>query len=168
MTYFCGEFEDRDSIIRALRALKEKGLKPQDLDVFSSVPLELPRSALERRSHMSLGVVIGAITFFLLAVGFVYFTQYDYKIVTGGMPLFSFWATGVVFYEFTMFGAILTSLFLFLYESGLLGRRRLPAPVFEPGSICLRVHCRPEQQEAVSRLLETSGARNLGAAGETR
>lgn len=168
MSCFYGEFEDRDSIIRALRALKEQGLKPRDLDVFSSVPLDLPRSALERRSHMSLGVVTGAITSCLLAIGFVYFTQYDYKVVTGGMPLFSFWATGVIFYEVTMFGAIVTSLFLFLYESGLLGPGRLPAPVFEPGSICLRVQCQPEQQETVSRLLETSGARILGAPGETK
>ena len=74
---------------------------------------------------MSVAVVTGAnVTAFLLIVGFVYFTQYNYPLITGGMPIFSFWATGVVFYEMTMFGAIVTTLFWFIRESGLLRRGR--------------------------------------------
>jgi hypothetical protein len=166
--YITGEFGGRDAIVRVLRDLKENGLGPDDLDVYSDTPLELPRSVLERRTHMSLAVVTGAISASLLAIGFVYFTQHNYPIITGGMPIFSFWATGVVFYELTMLGAIVTSLFWFLRESGLLRRRRRPAPLYEPGSVALRVRCDPGQEQMVRQLLETAGGSKFtteGAAG---
>lgn len=165
--YLNGEFEERESVIQALRDLKDNGLAPEDLDVFSDVPLEIPRTALDRPSHMSLAVVTGAVAFCLLIVGFVYFAQHNYPIITGGMPIFSFWATGVVFYELTMFGAVLTSLFWFLRESGLLSRkRRLPAPSFQPGLICLRVRCAADQEHSVHQLLEKAGASNLSTEGD--
>ena len=165
--YLSGEFKDRGSTIQALRDLKAAGLGADDLDVFSDRPLELPRDAIDRRSHMSVAVVTGAITSCLLVIGFVYFTQYNYPVVTGGMPLFSFWATGVIFYELTMFGAIVTTTFWFLLEGGLLRRsRRPPAPSFEPGSISLRVHCDVGRQEVVRRVLETAGAENLATVSE--
>ena len=44
-----------------------------------------------------------------LATAFVYWAQNNYKLVTGGMPIFSFWATGVITYEMTMLGAIITT-----------------------------------------------------------
>ena len=165
--YLSGEFQNKEAVIRALQDLKENGLGPDAIDVFSDIPLELPRNALERPSHMSLAVVTGAITALLLAIGFVYFTQYNYPIITGGMPIFSFWATGVVFYELTMLGAIGTSLFWFLRESGLLRRAHRPlAPVFEPGLICLRVRCHPDQEHLVRRLFETAGVRTFTTEGE--
>jgi hypothetical protein len=167
--YLSGEFQERDSILRVLRDLKENGLGPDDLDVFSDVPLELPRSAIARRSHMSLAVVTGAIIFCLLIIGFVYFTQYNYPLITGGMPIFSFWATGIVFYELTMFGAIVTSLCWFLGESGLLRRKSVPrAPLFEPGQICVRVHCHQDKEQLVRRLLETAGASNFRTEDDTQ
>jgi hypothetical protein len=110
---------------------------------------------------MSLTVVTGAITTCLLVVGFVYFTQHNYPLVTGGMPLFSFWATGVIFYELTMLGAILTTLICFLWESGLLRRARRPVPEIDAGMICIRVHCRPEQIDEVRRSFERAGATNV-------
>lgn len=160
--YLSGEFTDRDATIRALRELKASGLGPADLDVFSDRPLELPRDAIDRRSNMSVAVVTGAVLSLLLVIGFVYFTQYNYPVVTGGMPLFSFWATGVVFYELTMLGAILTTTFWFLRESGLLRRGgKGPTPSFEPGSISLRVHCDAGRETAVREALERAGASKL-------
>ena len=111
---------------------------------------------------MSLVVVASALTFCLLAIAFVRYTQYDYPLVTGGMPLFSFWATGVVFYELTMLGAILSTFAWFLWESGLIRRRgRAPVPEVEPGVICVRLHCHREQVEGATRPLERAGAVNI-------
>lgn len=165
--YLKGDFQDRGSAIRALRELQAGGFPAAALDVFSDEPLELPRGVLDRRSHMSLTVVAGAVTLCLLTIGFVYFTQYNYPLTTGGMPIFSFWATGVIFYELTMLGGIITTLACFLWESGLLRRnRRIPVPIVEPGMISIRVHCREDQSDEASRCLDRAGASGVGSMGE--
>lgn len=152
--YLNTQFDDRETLIQALTKLKEHGVGAEQVDVFSDMPLEIPRSVLDRRSHMSLAVVTGAVTVFLLATGFVYFTQHNYSLITGGMPIFSFWATGVVFYELTMLGAIITSFVWFLRESRLFKRSSIPAPVYELGTICLRVQFEPGREETIKALLQ--------------
>jgi hypothetical protein len=160
--YLTGDFHQKEATLRALRELKANGFGSDDLAVFSDEPAEFPRGVLDRPSRMSFGVVAGAITFCLLATGFVYFTQHNYPLITGGMPLFSFWATGIVFYEMTMLGAILTTFIWFLAESGLLRRnRKAPVPAIGPGVTCVRVRCQPDQVENASRFLERAGANNV-------
>ncbi len=166
--YLSAEFCDRESTTRALLDLKAKGFGPSDLAVFSDQPLELAHGVLDRPSRMSLAVVMSAVVFLLLVIWFVYYTQYDYPLVTGGMPLFSFWATGVVFYEITMFGAIAMTFVWFLLESGILQRgRRPPMPVMDSGMICVRVCCRSAQVEDVGESLKSAGATNVKTLGET-
>jgi hypothetical protein len=157
--YLKGEFREKEAAARAILDLKAQGFGPDALDVFSNEPVEFASGILDRPSRMSLVVVASALTFCLLTILFVRFTQYNYPLVTGGMPLFSFWSTGVVFYELAMLGAILSSFIWFLWESGLI-RRKSPAPVpnVEPGIICLRVYCAGEQEEIVSRQLAEAGA----------
>ena len=165
--FLVGDYLHREAAIQALLDLKANGFTSADLAVFSDVPLEFPRCVLDRPSHMSLAAVTGATTSCLLVIGFVYFTQHSYPIVTGGMPIFSFWATGIVFYELTMFGAIVTTFFWFLRESSLLrwGRRQ-PAPSVEPGLICLRVECLPDQVDTARVSLESAGAGNIRSIGD--
>jgi Protein of unknown function (DUF3341) len=156
------DFHQKEATVRAVQELKANGFGLDDIDVFSDEPLEFPRGVFERPTRMSLAVVTGAITFCLLSVGFVYFTQYNYPLITGGMPLFSFWATGVVFYELTMLGAIMTTFVWFLRESGLMRRgHRAPVPAIEPGLIYLRVRCGPNQTNEVAGLLKRAGANNV-------
>src|SRR5260370_42148074 len=109
---------------------------------------------------MSLASVLGAIVFGLLATAFVSWTQHNVKLVTGGMPLFSFWATGVITYEMTLLGAIVATFAWFLRESGLIRRRGTDAPVphVDPGVICLRVRCRAEQVAMAVDALRLHGA----------
>jgi hypothetical protein len=160
--YLTADFQAKESTMAAIQELKTTGFNPDDLAVFSDEPVEFPRGILDRPSHMSLAVVTGALTFCLLAIAFVYFTQYNYRLITGGMPVFSFWATGVVFYELTMFGAIFITFVWFLRESGLLRRsRRGPVPHVEPEVICLRVRCPSDRSDDVNRLLSNSGGANL-------
>jgi hypothetical protein len=161
-TYLTGTFAAKDTAINAIKQLKATGYGPSDLAIFSDEPIEFPRGVLDRSSHMSLAVVSGAAAFFVLAVGFVYFAQYNYRLVTGGMPIFSFWSTGVVFYEMTMLGAILTTFGWFIWESGLLRRdKNVPVPAIRPADICLRVRCAPEQIDDAASILKKNGARNV-------
>jgi hypothetical protein len=160
--YLTGEFQEVASTTVAIRELKANGFGGDDLAVFSDEPVEFRRGVLDRPTRMSLMSVLGAIIFLLLAIGFVYFTQHNYPLVTGGMPLFSFWSTGVVFYEMTMLGAIMATFVWFLWESSVLRRRpSAPIPALKPGWICLRVRCDAEQAAMVAHCLNRAGSANV-------
>jgi hypothetical protein len=158
--YVIGEFREKERVATAIRLLRAGVAAPADLDVFSEEPVELPRGVLDRPSRMSLVSVVGAIAFGLLATGFMYWAQHNYRIETGGMPLFSFWATGVITYEMTMLGAIVTTFAWFLWESGLVWRRGRSAsiPIVDPGSICLRVRCGGAQAAQAVEAMLRAGA----------
>jgi hypothetical protein len=157
--YLTGEFRDQDRLVAAIRSLRAAGVAPDALDLFSAEPVELPRGVLDRPSRMSFVSVAGAIGCGALATIFIRYTQHDYRLLTGGMPVFSFWATGVITYEMTMLGAIVAAFAWFLWESGLVRRRdRAPVPRVEPGSICLRVRCAIEQAAHASDTMRRNGA----------
>ena len=157
--FLTGEFQDAESVAVAIEALKAKGIETSALDVFSTEPVEFAPGVLDRESRMSAGAVAGAVTLCLLSMGFVIYTQHDLRLVTGGMPLVSFWATGVIFYEMTMLGAIGATFVMLLWESGLLRRdKTAPVPAAEPGVIALRVQCEDEQVAAAGECLYRAGA----------
>ena len=130
VTYLLSEFRDQSSLTTAIHSLRAAGVSPADLDIFSEEPVELPRGVLNARpSHMSLVSVLGAIFLGSAATLFVWWAQNNYAVVTGGMPLYSFWGTGVITYETTMLGAVFATFGYFLWESGLIRKRDKSAPV---------------------------------------
>ena len=156
------DFDDPRSVASAIVALQARGYGAEEIDVFSTAPVELAQVLLERPSRMSLVAVTSAVVFGLSAIAFVHYTQNDYRIVTGGMPIFSWWSTGVIFYEFTMFGSISATFVMFLLESGLLGRRRSgPAPVLDAGRIHLRLLCEAEDAAPAADCLYQAGAASV-------
>jgi hypothetical protein len=165
--FLTGEFREKERVADAIRQLRAAGIDPGSLDLFSAEPVELARGVLDRPSRMSLAAVSSAVAFGLLATVFIGYTQHNYKLVTGGMPLFSFWATGIITYEMTMLGAILATFAWFLKESGLVRRRdkHAPAPHVYPGVICLRVRCRAEQVAMAIEALRRHGAVEIERSG---
>jgi hypothetical protein len=160
--YLIAEFRDKQPLVQAILALKAKGLGPDDLAIFSEEPIELKKGILDRPSHMSKVAVAGAALLGTLATSFVYFAQHNYEIVTGGMPIFSFWATGIITYEMTMFGAVLATFFWFLWESGLLRKRdTAPIPVIGPASMSLRVRCADAAAGDLLDLMRHAGAHRV-------
>ena len=166
--YLVGEFREQRALESAIRTLRASGIQPADLELFSEEPVELPRGVLDRTSRMSLVSVLGAIGFGAAATGFVWWSQHDCRLVTGGMPLFSFWATGVITYEMTMLGAIVATFGWFLWESGLVRRRdpSAPVPEVDPGSICLRVRCGADDVAKASETMRRAGATAVARRGE--
>ena len=158
--YLIAEFREKDGVRAAIERLRAGGVSPDDLDIFSEEPLELPKRVLDRPSHMSLASVLGALAAGCLATVLVYWAQHNYKLITGGMPIFSFWATGVITYEMTMLGAIVTTFLAFLWESGLIRKRDASAPVPEvpPESICLRLRCPVEDSAPATEIMHRAGA----------
>ena len=166
--YLVGEFREKAEVAAAIRSLRAAGLGTGDLDLFSEEPVELPRSVLGRPSRMSLASVAGAVVFGALATAFMYYAQHDYRLDTGGMPVFSFWATGVITYEMTMLGAIVAAFAWFVWESGLLRKRDrgAPVPVVDPGSLCLRVRCGAAQAGQAGDAMRRAGAIHIERSGE--
>jgi hypothetical protein len=167
--YLVGEFRDKEAAAAAIQSLRSGGISSADLDLFSEQPVAFPPGVLDRASHMSLTAAAGAIGFGGLATAFIYYTQHHYKLITGGMPLFSFWATGVITYEMTMLGAIVATFFWFLVESGLLRKRdrSAPAPTVGPDSMCLRVRCCAEQAAQASETMRRAGAIHIERNGDS-
>jgi hypothetical protein len=112
---------------------------------------------------MSLVAVLGAIATGGLATAGVYAAQHNYRLITGGMPVFSFWGTGVITYETTMLGSVLATFGWFLWESGLLRKRdkSIPVPTVLPGVMCLRVRCTDLHVTRVRQILDTAGATDI-------
>lgn len=158
--YLIAEFRSKDSLVAALTGLKGVGLTADDLAVFSEEPIEFRKGILDRPSHMSKAAVAGAVCLGTLATWFVYYAQTNYPLVTGGMPIFSFWATGIITYEMTMLGAIFATFFWFLWESGLIRKRdpAVPIPNVGPASMSLRVRCGAERSEALLELIRKAGS----------
>jgi len=160
--YLSGDFASVEPATRAVRDLKSRGFGLDDLAVYSDEPILFPRGVLDRPRHMSLTAVLGAVTVMLIATGFIYFTQHNYPLITGGMPIFSLWATGIITYELTMFGAILSTFACFLWESGLIRKRdSAPLPRIRPERIHIRVRCNPDQTDEANQLMLRAGASEI-------
>jgi hypothetical protein len=71
------------------------------------------------------GAILAGIGGFLLAS----LTQKSYAIHTGGMQVVTIWTDGIITYELTMLGAILTTGVVFLLTGVLRGRDQSP---YEP------------------------------------
>jgi len=106
-----GLYPDPDSAERAVDLLRDANVEDRSIVVLSSEPFE--EYEFGRRDHKTImpwlaalgGLVGGASAF-----AFVAFTQNAYPLPTGGMPIVSLWPNGIITYEFTMFGAIFTTL----------------------------------------------------------
>ena len=133
------------------------------MDVFSEEPVEFPRGILDRPSRMSLVAVLGAIATGGLATAGVYAAQHSYRLTTGGMPIFSFWGTGVITYETTMLGSVLATFGWFLWRAACSASATgaIPVPTVLPGVMCLRVRCFDPHVTRARQILDTAGATDI-------
>jgi hypothetical protein len=156
--WLTAEYPDEGLLAAGVTALLDGGFESSAIEVYSRRPVELPHGFVHRPSRASLVAVLGALVNGCLATAFMFYTQHDYPLVTGGMPLYSWWATGVVTYELTMAGAVAGVVFAFLWEAGLLRRHKPPAPALENGLGFVRVRCAADAAVAASECLKRSGA----------
>jgi hypothetical protein len=153
------EFREPEAAAAAIEALASQGFDKRAMDVFSAKPVEFHAGVLDRPSYMSALAVAGAIFNTLLATVFMFWTQQDYPLITGGMPLTSFWAVGVIIFEMAMAGAIAGAMAAFLWESGLFsGARKQPSPTPQDGVVYLRLRCDEPQASRASETMTQAGA----------
>lgn len=111
-------FDTPAEAVAALGELKREGVPRSAITVMSSEPLHLedydaPRSRIA--GFAILGGFIGAAFAILLTV----WTSRKVGLVTGGMPIVTPWAFGIIVFELAALGAILATLGRMIYEAGL-------------------------------------------------
>jgi len=152
--YLHAEYPDAEAVARAVEALEKAGFAKSSLEMYSRKPVETHPPLLPRKSRMSLVAVLSAIAAGGGMTAFMFYTQMDYPLVTGGMPITSGWATGVITYEMT--------LFMLLWEGGLIGHKNLPpAPDLPDEGIVLQVSLDERPPEEAESVLRETGGTNL-------
>jgi Protein of unknown function (DUF3341) len=111
---------------QSVNALIATGIPASDIVVMSSEPLEQYGIPYHEKTNMPwlvvCGAMVGGIAGFLLAS----LTQKSYVIHTGGMQVVTLWTDGIITYELTMLGAIVTTGVVFLLSGMLLGQDQVP------------------------------------------
>lgn len=158
MEYVHAEFSRGEDAAAAVGDLVAAGISKSAMELYSLRPVELDPAPLARRSRMSLAAVVSAIIVGGGATALMYWVQRDYPLITGGMPINSGWATGVVTFETTMAGAVMGIFAALLWESGLLrGRKRVPVPVLPDRGVVLQVAGAPDTA-GLAESLRAAGA----------
>jgi Protein of unknown function (DUF3341) len=107
----------------------------------------------------ALGGSIGGTLGYLLTT----ITQHSYPIITGGMPLAPVWTNGIIVYEMTMLGAILTTLVTLLVGAGLPNFKGvITDPEISSGKILVGVVDPPEASRSeLENYLRQAGASEI-------
>jgi hypothetical protein len=156
-----GLYSDPESAQRAVDSLRGADVPMQEIAVISSQPFD--EYEFGRRDHRTpmpwlaaLGGLAGGAGGFLLAV----LSQKAYPLSTGGMPIVALWPSGIVTYELTMLGAILTALLILLVTARLPDwRANLYDPAVSDGKILVGVvNPREDSRVELERRLREAGA----------
>jgi len=168
MNAIYGLFPDTNSARRAIATLRSDsarlGFTPEEIVIMSAEPLEEEGFGWEEQHTPMpwlalLGAVVGGTAGYSLAA----FTQRTYPLPTGGMPLVSMYPSGIVMYELTMLGAIVTTLVTLLISAGLPNwKKRLYDPEVTNGKILVGV-ANPNQQGSreIAQRLQRDGAEQV-------
>jgi hypothetical protein len=82
----------------------------------------------------------GALVGLAVAIGLSYLTESSWPMVTGGMPIVSWWPNLIVMFELTMLGAVFASVITLFVSAGLLRRRpALYDPAVSDGKILVGI-----------------------------
>ncbi|SRR6266705_5428157 len=111
-------FDTRAEAVAMLRELQREGMPSSSITVMSSEPLHLdindaPKTRIA--GYAIAGGLLGVAFAILLTV----WTSRRVGLVTGGMPIVSPWAFGIIVFELAALGAILMTVGRMIYEAGL-------------------------------------------------
>ena len=169
LTTIYGLFADPDSAERGMNSLRAAGVSTDRIVVMSPEPFdEYSFSRSGRKTWMPwiavLGGLLGGISGYLLA----WYTQVAYPLITGGMPLVAKWPTGIVTYELTMLGAILTTLVTLLITARIpnWSEPSIAEPEVSNGKILIGVVDPAESARSdLENRLRSAGAEEIKASG---
>ena len=158
-------YSDPDAAQRAVNALKlaggSLGISERQIVVVTAEPFDgYDFSDEHAKTHMFFLASIGGILGAMLGYWLTRFTQVSYPLNTGGMPIASLWTNGIIIYELTMLGGIVSTLATLLITARLphFGES-LSDPAIWHGKILVGVTDPPDQaRPELERQFRQAGA----------
>lgn len=166
MNAIYGLYPDPGSAQRALnvleRSLGELGFNNRDILVLSGEPYEAYGfGQREHKTRMPWISALGGLIGGLCGWWFVSFTQKSYPLISGGMHLVTKWSDGIITYELTMLGVIVTTLITLLITARVpdWSGRKPYDPAVSAGKILIGVSNPPaDAREELEKRLRAAGA----------
>src|SRR5215813_7788297 len=112
-------FDVADEATDAARELRSEGIDSNDITIMSNEPIPMEEDEGQPPTRMGSFAIVGGFLGASAAVTLTVLTSKHIGIVVGGMPIISPWAFGIIVFELTALGAIVTTLGRMLYEAGL-------------------------------------------------
>jgi hypothetical protein len=158
---FPGPAAAQDAYDELQRSGASLGIDGTKIVVVSSEPWDgYDFSHEHAKSPMFLYATIGGITGGILGYLLAAYTQTTYPLSTGSMPMVTSWTNGIIIYEMTMLGAIVTTLITLLVMAGLPNtRKKLTDPEIWTGKVLVGVTDPPERSRtALESAFKQAGA----------
>ncbi|MBI3651707.1 MAG: DUF3341 domain-containing protein [Acidobacteria bacterium] len=156
-------FADSQEAVATARALRRAGLTR--LELLSEEPLHAAIADEEPKSRIGIFAVLGGVLGAGAALWLTIGTAKGLAINTGGMPVVSGWAYGIIVFEVTMLSAIIAALARMIWEAGLArpGAMQHYDAAVTDNKIVLVVNCEDEQtRQTAEQLLADTNAEMIG------
>lgn len=155
-------YSSGDAAQRAVNSLRSAGYGDDDITVISAAPMEeYEFSHIGGHGYQWYIACAGGLAGFLFSTWLAVYTERDWPIVVGNMPIVSWFPNMIVIFELTMLGAILTTVVTLIIQAGL-GRKtpKLYDPEVTNGKILVGIESPKDSSGAdVERaLLSAPGA----------
>jgi ActD protein len=147
-------FDTPAEAIAALRELQREGVPRSAITVMSSEPLHIENSDAPK-SRIAGFAIAGGLFGAAFAILLTVLTSRKVGLVTGGMPIVTPWAFGIIVFELAALGAILATLVRMVFEAKLARRGALAHydQAVAEGRIVLTVECTDDQRNAAENVL---------------
>lgn len=165
-----GLFPGPHAAERGMNALLDAGIAADKILVMSSEPFEEYSFAHgESRTMMPWLAVLGGLVGGTLGFSIAWYTQvaYPQRLITGGMPVVAPWPTGIITYELTMMGAIVTTVITLLITARLpKWKQDLDEPAVSHGKVVIGVVDPTDNARGdIENRLRRAGAEKIKATG---
>ena len=111
-------FDTRREAVEALHELQRQGVPDSAITVMSSEPLHL-ETLHPPKTRIPGFAIAGGLLGAAFAIVLTVWTSRRVGLVTGGMPIVSWWAFGIIVFELAALGAILVTLGRMIFEARL-------------------------------------------------
>jgi ActD protein len=134
-------YADGESAQRAVDGLRAAGVADAEITVISACPMEdFEFSHIGGKNRLWYVACAGGLVGFLASTWLTTFTEGNWPLNTGGMPIVAWWPNLIIMFEMTMLGGIIATVGTFVATSGLLRRRpALYDPEVSDGKILVGV-----------------------------